>query len=61
MSTVVDELSIIYYHKIPESDKSPPTNTILNNEDGQFFEQLTDRLEPSPYLIYGNGRGPIYL
>jgi hypothetical protein len=59
MSTLVDELPIICCNNIPASDKLVANNVTFNNENKQFLEQLTDRLEPSSYLIYGNGTSPI--
>jgi len=56
MSSVINELPNIRYCTYILPTKSLPKNSILNNEDEHIFDQLTDRLESPPYVIYGNGR-----
>jgi hypothetical protein len=56
MSSVVDELPTLRCSTDILPAKSLLKTNIINNEDQHFFDQLTDRLEPASYLIYGNGR-----
>ena len=56
MATVVAKLFISHCDKLPVPDESDSRTRINNEEHDHSLEQLTHRVEPPFYLIYGNGR-----
>ncbi|CAF5124628.1 unnamed protein product, partial [Rotaria sp. Silwood1] len=53
MSSVVDELSSIYYGTVNVPTELSSKNKVFTNKDEHFIDQLTDQANPS-YWVYGN-------
>jgi hypothetical protein len=56
MSSVIDEAFTVRYSTVILSRGEKHGNSIPNNDNQPIVDQLTDRYELPPYVIYGNGR-----
>ncbi|CAF1532140.1 unnamed protein product, partial [Rotaria sordida] len=56
MSSMVDELSTIYYHRVTlPTELSSENKIIVNKDEAHFVDQLSDQFNPSQW-VYGNVR-----